>query len=243
MIPLPIASCLLHYILPHPIPSHFIPSHPIPPHSIPFHPIPPYIIPYLLCPILSHSHPFPSYLVNFFYILFDSNYSFFLVLNDTTILNPCRNIDTKEKPVVFGKSYWILLTLTRSVKHGTLNYYVNDILIHSESVSKRAIPGTGTLRLGHSEMEGAKWYNGFISQLNIYNWVPGSRKQIDEQIQGQHCCNDKLLQGNWLNWTHVIGSWTLHGSARVDKGVECTSFESMTMFFIISIVCALKQMF
>ena len=157
----------------------------------------------------------------------------FLVLHITTILNPCRNIDTKEKPVVFGRSYWILLTLTRSVKNGTLSYYVNDILIHNESVSKQAIPGTGTLRLGHSEI-GANWYNGFISQLNIYNWAPYSLKQIEEQIQGQHCCHNNLLPGNWLNWTHVIESWTLHGSARVDKGVECTSFDSMTIFYLTS---------
>ena len=197
-------------------------------YSIPFHCIPFYFysILYLFCSILLYI-PILFHAVRFIRIPF-------LVLHITTILNPCRNIDTKEKPVVFGRSYWILLTLTRSVKNGALSYYVNDILIHNESVSKQAIPGTGTLRLGHSEIEGANWYNGFISQLNIYNWRPYSHKQIEEQIQGQHCCHDNLLLGNWLNWTHVIESWTLHGSARVDKGVECTSFDSMTIFYLTS---------
>ena len=148
-------------------------------------------------------------------------------------LTPYRYINTADKHVLFGRSYWIHVTLARSVKNGTLRYYVNDILIHEEHpVSRRAISGTGTLRLGYSVLEEEKWFNGLIAQFNIYNRAPYSREEIGERIQKQHCCHDKLPQGNWLSWSQMIRSWTLHGSVRVDKGVECTSFESTKTFVL-----------
>ncbi len=163
---------------------------------------------------------FKAWLIKFFYA-------------NSLVLKPYRDINTKREYVKYVRSYWIHVALSRSVENGTLSYYVNDVLIHEERfVSRRAIPGNGTLRLGHSRLEGAKWFNGLISQLNIYGRALYSPAEIRERVQGQHCCRDNLPNGNWLNWDQATKFWTLHGTARFDKGADCTSFQSTQTFVL-----------
>lgn len=132
---------------------------------------------------------------------------------------------TTTKRFLFGRGYWIHLTISRSIPRGTLSYYVNDLLVHSEtSVSREAILGTGTWRLGYSELEGARQFNGLITHFNVYTNVH-KMKDIEEHIQQQHCCHEYYWEGDWLSWNHVITSWKLIGSARIDRGRDCTSFE------------------
>ena len=103
--------------------------------------------------------------------------------------------------------------------------------MHKEtSVNRRSIPGAGTLRFGRSVMKDM-WFNGLMSQFNIYDRVPHSHAEIEEHIQMPHCCHDKLLSGNWLNWDTIIKYWTLNGTARIDQGADCTNFESKKTIF------------
>ena len=168
---------------------------------------------------------FFSYTVDNDFVLgiahFEKNKTTIITLFDQEIRVEARTL------VLFTKSYWVRVALVRSVWKGTLSYYVNDALMHKEtSVGRRAIPGTGTLRLGRSVMKDL-WFNGLISQFNIFDRVPHSQAEIEEHIQMQHCCHDKLPSGNWLNWDTIIKYWTLNGTARIDKGADCTNFEIM----------------
>ena len=128
-------------------------------------------------------------------------------------------------------SHWTHVSLIRSVKKRTLVYYINDDEIHKErSVGSKALPGAGTLRLGRTRFMGINWFNGMISEFNIYTRALSDR-EIGEIIQRQHCCNKDMQHGDWLSWNEVTNSWTVHGSARVDRGSECTSFDGMTTLF------------
>ncbi|XP_046850401.1 uncharacterized protein LOC124443899 [Xenia sp. Carnegie-2017] len=137
-------------------------------------------------------------------------------------------VDTNAKNITLEQTAWVLISVGRFSRYEKkwLRYYINDELVHKARVSYHRLPGTGIFRLGQSIVSSSNTFNGLITRFEIVLWKTNSML-VRSKMSNKHCCFVGYGRP-WLAWKDVINTWTLHGNTRVDRGVQCTSFEKIT---------------